>query len=167
MLATAPRYLFFALYAAAALVLLDQAAELIAGLVPNFNLSSPEFRFAAFGLIISRTTTAVIVDALVILAALGLHHARLLRIWGILHVVVAALLLVGLAFFLLDTVELRNAVNRDAASTFVVAAVRASVMVVLAVGYCGWILVASGRAGRRSPSVDKDDDEGPVLVTGA
>src|SRR5205809_390951 len=113
MLASAPRYLFFALYAAALLVFLDQAAEVVAAVAPSFNPADPQMRFGAFGLLIGRTTTAVIMDVLVILAALGLHHGRMLRFWGIMHIIVAALLLGLLALFLLDAVELRTVVSRE------------------------------------------------------
>jgi hypothetical protein len=167
MLTTAPRYLFLALYAAGLLVFLDQAAELVAAVLPNFTPDDPQFRFATFALIVSRTTTAVIMDMLIILAALGLQHSRMLRFWGIVHLVVAALLLVGLAFFVLDVVQLRTVVSGDAAGTLTITAIRASVMVILAVVYCVYVMIAATRAARRTSMIDKSEDEGPVLVTGS
>ena len=164
MLASAPRYLFFALYAAAVLIFLDQVAELVVVLYP-FRGTAVDWRFGAFGLVMGRTTTAVIMDVLVILAALGLRHRRGLRIWGILHVVFGALLLVGLVMFALDTLELRSTVRADAEGTLTLGAARAALMVVLALVYCVLVTVASLRASRRGQADKGGDDEGPVLVT--
>jgi hypothetical protein len=167
MLATAPRYLFLALYAAALLMFLDQAAEVFAVVLPDSNLANPQVRFGIFGLIIGRTTPAVMIDVLVVLAAIGLQHRRMLKFWGIAHIIVAALLLAGLALFILDVVQLRTVVTQDAVGVLMITAVRSAVMVILAVIYCIWVLIAANRAARRASSVDKHDDEGPVLVTGS
>lgn len=140
----ASRFIFIALYVAAVVVLLDQVAELVASLYP-FRIEQIQWRFGAFGLIVGRTTTAVIVDALVFLAALGLGHRGVLRAWGGLHFVLAALLIGGLAVFTLDALELRRTVAREAADTFVLAAGRAAVVVAAAVVYCIWAAIAAFR----------------------
>jgi hypothetical protein len=162
MLPSAPRYLFLALYAAAALILLDQIAELVVVLYP-FRLSAVDWRFGAFGLIMGRTTTAVIMDVLIILATLGLRHRRALRIWGMLHVVAALLLLIGLVMFALDALELRGTVRPDVMGTLTLGSTRAALMVFLALIYCGLVTAATLRASRRG-AADKGADESPLLV---
>jgi hypothetical protein len=165
MLISAPRYLFSALYGAALLVLIDQAAELAATLYP-FNFTNLQWRFGAFGLIVGRTTTGVIVDILVVIAALGLQHRGFLRGWGIAHLVVAPILLMGLAVFVLDSLELRNAVPSDQAAVMTTAAARAVLMVLLAVIYCVSVTIAAIRATRRpiGAKTGAGATSGPVVV---
>jgi hypothetical protein len=161
----APRYLFHALYAAAGLVLADQLAEVLATLYP-FDLRAVQWRFGAYGLIVGRATTAVVIDALVVLAALGLGHRRVLRAWGIAHAVAAPLLLMGLAVFLLDSLELRSAAEAELARAMTSAAVRSVAIVVLAVVYCGFVLAATFRATARPPGLPRAADKS-VLVAGS
>ena len=142
---TPSRYLFRALYAAAALVLMDQLAELLASTYP-FQVGEVKWRFGAFGLFIGRTTTAVIVDMLVLIAAVGLEHRRFLRVWGALHFVVGVLLVAGMAIFSLDVLEMRRSVVPEAAGTLVLASVRAGIVVVAAVIYAFGAGLAALRA---------------------
>jgi hypothetical protein len=139
--------LFAALYAAAVVVLLDQAAELFVSLTP-VRVGDIRWRFGAFGLVVGRTTTAVLVDILVIVAALGLGHRGFLRAWAILHLIVAGVLLIGLGGFALDAIELHRLTNPEVTSSFELAAGRAAVVVGVAVVYCVWAAVATLRATR-------------------
>ena len=157
------RFLFRALYAAAVLVLIDQAAELLASLYP-FEIGSVRWRFGAFGLIIGRTTTAVIVDALVLIAAVGLGHRAVLRVWGGLHFVVAVPLAAGLVMFLLDTLELRRSVIPDVAGTMVLASARAAVVVLAAVIYAIGAGIATFRAIKLIPEPRGETGSGSPLV---
>ncbi len=150
-----PRFLFAALYAAAIVVLLDQAAELFASLYP-FSLGDLQWRFGAFGLLVGRTTTAVLVDALVFLAATGLGHWRLLRAWGLVHLIAAALLAVGMGAFSLDVVELRRKAAPEVVGTFDLAAGRAAIVVLAVVIFCIWAGVVLLRTPRRAGSKSSD-----------
>lgn len=142
---TTSRFLFAAVYAAAALVLLDQGAELVAALVP-FRAGEVDWRFGAFGLLVGRTTTAVLADVLVFVAAVGSGHRTFLRVWGVVHLAVAAVVVTTLVIFSLDVVELRRRVTVDAAGTFLVSSLRAGVVAVVAAVYCVWAGVAAFRA---------------------
>jgi len=149
-MATGPqhsRFLFVALYAAAVVVLLDQGAELLVSLYP-FRVSDTQWRFGAFGLIMGRTTTAILVDVLVFLAAIGLGNRGLLRGWAGLHLVVGFLLVLGLGAFVLDSIELRRQTRPEMTRTFDLAAGRAAVMVLVATFYCIWAAVATFRVTR-------------------
>jgi hypothetical protein len=157
------RFLFKALYAAAVLVLIDQAAELLASLYP-FEVGSVRWRFGAFGLIIGRTTTAVLVDALILIAAVGLGHRTVLRVWGGLHFVVAVPLAAGLVMFLLDTLELRRSVVPEVAGTMVLASARAAIVVVAALVYAIGAGIAAFRAIKLIPGARADVGSGSPLV---
>jgi hypothetical protein len=60
------------------------------------------------------------------------------------------LLLIGVTAFVLDAVELRTVTRPEAKAVFDFAAGRAVVLVLFAVVYCVWLLVASLRATRSS-----------------
>lgn len=136
------RFVFVALYAAALVVLLDQAAELVASMYP-FQIGDIQWRFGAFGLIVGRTTTAVLVDVLVFMAALGLMHRSVLGAWAIVHLVAAVALVIGLVSFSLDALELRRRAVPEVAGTFDLAAGRAAVVVLVVAVYCVWAGVAT------------------------
>jgi hypothetical protein len=154
-LPAAPRFLFAALYAGAIVVLLDQSAELIASLSP-LRFGEVEWRFGAFGLLVGRTTTAVLVDALLFIAAAGSGHRGLLRGLGVVHFVVAAFFAVGMGAFVLDVVELRRKAAPAIVGTFDLATARAAIVVVTVVVFCVWAGVALLRAGRRVESKSAD-----------
>lgn len=158
------RYAFGALYATAFLILFDQFAELAASLYP-FKPDTVQWRFAAYGLAVGRTTTLLLADALVVLAALGLRQGRVVRVWGILHLVFLVPLLAGLVGFGLDALEVRRDLRADAKSPVELASVRAVVVALLAVGYCVWAGVAALRATRAGASPGEGAGE-PLLVTG-
>jgi hypothetical protein len=141
------RYVYAALYAAAALVGIDQAAELAASLVP-FRIGEVQWRFGAYGLVIGRVTTLVLVDGMVLLAAAGRGHAGVLRAWGVLHFLLAALIVPGLFLFALDALELRRAVRPEAELTLLVASARAAAVAAAAAVYAIVVGVVAFRAAR-------------------
>lgn len=136
----ASRLLFPALYAGAILVFVDQTAELVTSLHP-VAFSSSQWRYGAFGLTIGRATTGVIFDAMVLIAAIGSGHRRFLRVWAVLHLVFALVLLGGLAAFLLDALELRRAVRVDLAGPMLLASARAAFVAGLGALYCVGVAV--------------------------
>jgi hypothetical protein len=159
----APRYIFVALFAAAFLVMVDQAAEVLITLFP-FQFGVVTWRFGAAGVIAGRTTTAVFLDALVLLAALGLERRRFLRWWGLFHFLVAAVLLAGGALFVLDAIELSNNVKSEAAGVLVLTGVRASLIMALGVIYCCWVGIASVRATRGGGAAGGSGRDGEDLL---
>jgi hypothetical protein len=153
------RFLFAAVYAAAGLLLLDLGAELAATLYP-FSVGDVDWRFGAFGLVIGRTTTTVLADALIFLAAIGSGHRTFLKVWGAVHLVVAVAVLATLAMFSLDVLELRRRVRPDAAGTLMLSSVRAGVVAAVASIYCLWAGIAVLRTqGARARGL-----EAPLLV---
>jgi len=142
-----PRSVFGLLYVAALMVLIDQSSELVASMYP-FRTSDVQWRFGAYGLIVGRTTTMVLVDIMLIVAAAGLRHRLVVRAWGLLHFLVAATILVGLTMFVLDALELRRVVRPEAATTVQLAAGRAALVALVAVVYCVWVGIAAFKGSR-------------------
>ncbi len=152
------------LYAAAALVLVDQASEFITGLAP-YRWSSVEWRFGAFGLLVGRTTSLVLIDALVIIAAGARGDGRVLRFVAVLHVGLAVGLLAGLALFGLDFLEFRRQVPPQMLPSVYYATGRAAGISVLVVVYAVVAAVGLFRA-TKARAARPNDDGGRVLVTG-
>lgn len=159
---TQARYVFSALYAAAALILVDQLGELLVSLHP-FHPEAVQWRFGAYGLVLGRTTTLLIADVTVVLAALGLGHPRVVQAWGVVHLVLGAVLLLGLMGFVLDAVQLRRELAARTPGGVVVQAARALVIGLLAVVYCIWAAWAAIR-GRGGPGQAAPKDS--LLVVG-
>lgn len=159
------RFVFLALYAAAGLVIVDQLAELAIGLYP-FRAGEVHWRFGAFGLATGRATVLILVDALLLLAALGLGHSGFVRVWSVIHMVLGLIFLGGVAIFSLDVLEIRRTVRPEGMQSFVLAATRAAVMVLVSVVFCFWAGIAGWRASKRQKQSARRGGSGPVLITG-
>jgi hypothetical protein len=154
-------YVWAALYAAAGFVLIDQASDLAASLYP-FQPGQVNWRFAAFGLATGRLTTLVLIDAILLIAALGRGDSRFIRFLALLHLPIALFFLVSLPLFALDALELRRAVKVEAAPGLLLASARATVMGITALVFSLCVAVAGLRATRRSVSGSRTP--GPVVV---
>lgn len=152
------------LYAAAALVLVDQASEFITGLAP-YRWSSVEWRFGAFGLLVGRTTSLILFDALFVIAAGARGDWRALRVMAVLHAGLAAAVLAGLALFGLDFLEFKHQVPPQMLPSVYYATGRAAVISVLVALY--GIVAAVGLFRATRPRGGRPNDAGGVvLVTG-
>jgi uncharacterized membrane protein len=154
-------YVCAALYAAAGFVLVDQASDLAASLYP-FQPGQVNWRFAAFGLLTGRLTTLVLLDAVLLIAALGRGDSRFIRFLALLHVPVALFFLVSLPLFALDALELYRAVKAEASRGLLLASARATVMAMTALVFSVCVVVAGLRATRRSASGSRT--QAPVVV---
>ncbi|MBX3146089.1 MAG: hypothetical protein KF785_04920 [Gemmatimonadales bacterium] len=157
------RFVFWTLYAAAGLVIVDQLAELTIGLYP-FRAGEVHWRFGAFGLATGRATVLILVDALLLVAALGLGHRGFVRVWSVIHLVFGLLFLGGVAIFSLDVLEIRRTVRPEGMESFLLAASRAAVMVLISVVFCFWAGIAGWRSSSRAKQAERRS--GPVLITG-
>jgi hypothetical protein len=154
-----------AAYAAAILILVDQAAEFVVSVYPP-RLAAVEWRFAAYGLLIGRTTALVVADLLVQLAAVGLGHRRVLRASVVVHAVAGLFLLVGLGGFALDALQLRRSLQPGGPVTLEsleLASAQAAGIVVLGLVYCVVVAVAAHRAAQAMPKPMSSPAD-PMLV---
>lgn len=151
----AARRLLPFLYVGAALLLTDQAFDLVATLLAQpVELDSPEWRFGAVGLLVTRASVLLVADVLLFAGAVALDHRRFLRVLGVAHLVLAVLLLAGSAIFVLDAVQVRRAVRDETRRAFDLAAFRAFALTLLGAGLLGWAGLAAVRTTRRKAEPD-------------
>ncbi|MGH7560557.1 MAG: hypothetical protein ACRENB_06010 [Gemmatimonadales bacterium] len=152
------------LYVAGALLLLDQFADLVATLTAGeVELSSPRWRFGAVGLVVTRASVLLLGDLFLYLAAVSLAHYRTLRVLGVLHLLVAAMLLATLVVFGLDAVQVRRLVREGGEGVFDVAAARGAMLLLAGSALAAWAGLVSWRAGSWS-TVRRDSGGGSIVV---
>jgi hypothetical protein len=158
------RRLLGLLYLAAFLVLAEQVADLAATLLAKpLAFSQATWRFGAFGLLMTRVSVFLISDVILFAAALGLGHRRVLRGLGVIHLLLALLLLAGLSLFVLDWLQVRNQVPPAATRSLDLSGLRAAGMAALAGALCGWGGLATLRATRVGKS-GRRDGSAPLLT---
>ena len=151
------------LYAVAALIVLDQLTEVAITAWP-LRVSDLSWRFGLFGLFAGRATAFLVADGLVLATAVFFGDPRPLRAWGVIHLVLAVPLAVGLGTFGLDVVQLSRTVRPDVARSFKLAAARAAVMGSFGLLYCIVAGLAAYRGSRRSPRRSGDSAESLLVV---
>jgi hypothetical protein len=95
------------LYLLGALIILEQASELVVAMIPT-NLASPSWRFTAVSLAFGKVTPLLFADALIGMAAFGRGDWTFVRIWGWLHIAFAVVLAALLVAFGLDALTFRR-----------------------------------------------------------
>lgn len=164
----AVRNLLALLYLTGLLVFADQAADLIATLVANQPTPGvANWRFGAFGLLVSRSSVLLVADVMLFTAAIGLGHRGTLRVLGGVHLIASALLLAGLGVFALDWLQVRRQVRPETLRAYDLAALRAGAIALLALITLGWAAIASLRATRTKRGKGGRREESAPLLTGA
>ena len=154
------------LYLAGALLLVDQLADLTATLLANPPApGAASWRFGAFGLLTSRVSVFLLADVMILAAAVGLEHRRVLRILGVIHLLLVPVLLGGLLLFGLDWLQVRGRAANRGSSRFDLAGIRAAMLALLAAILAGSGGLTALRAGR-SHQGGKHEGAGPPLLTG-
>lgn len=146
------------LYLAGGLILADQAADLLATVLSQpVRPGAAEWRFAVVGLLVTRTSVLLLGDLFLLGAAIGLEHRRVIRVLGILHLAAAAILGLSLGLFLLDAVQIKSTVPRDASGDLLLAATRAGALLLLGTVFLAWAglrMVRGSRAPRAAANAD-------------
>lgn len=138
-----------ALYAIGFLMLIDQAAAIIAPLMP-FQLGNPQWRFGAFGMAMGHTSTVLFADTLIVVAAVGLEHRAWLRTWGAIHLLMAAVVGVLTAIFLLDGVQVRAQVQPAGRTPILLNTARVGLLSIFVMAVSIWLMVFAWRSTRRA-----------------
>ena len=160
----AVRRLLALLYLAGLLVLADQLADLAATVLAQPWLpGQANWRFGAFGLLMTRASVFLIADVMLFAAAIGLGHRRVLRGLGMLHLLLTLLLLAGLGSFILDWLQMRARMPNTGARSFDLAGIRAAAMAALTIVLTGWAGMAALRATRPKPP-HRDGEAAPLLT---
>lgn len=143
------RRLLALLYLVGVIILIDQLADVAATiLLQPVASGTANWRVAVFGLVASRASIFLIADVLCIVAAVGLEHRRVLRLFSVVHGGLALAVLIGVLLFSLDAVEVLRTVRPAARSAFVAAAARAVTVALVGLLLLAWASVAGWRASR-------------------
>lgn len=152
--------IFILLEVVGVVLLLDQATLLLPEILPA-QPGQPFWRYGVFGLIIGRAAPMLFADALILFAAYRLGQVRFLRVAGILHLFLALLLLLGLALFGLDTVQVRRQLKPEFQRGMLMTAGRAMAMTVALSAFAVWagirLYVDGGRRAGRPPEEARGD----------
>lgn len=148
--------------------MIDQLADLTATLLANVpEPGAANWRFGAFGLVLSRVSVFLLADVMLFGAAIGLQHKKSLRVLGILHLFLAPILLAGLGLFVLDWLQVRRVMMDRGASSFDLAGLRAATLALLAALLAARGGLAAYRAGRTHHKGGHHEAEAPPVLTGS
>jgi len=154
--------IYGALIVAALAILFDQAVELAVQYYP-YRLGEAPWRFAAFGLAMTKATPVIFADALFAVATLGLRSRLGLRVWAATHLLGLVALALALTLFGLDYLELRRAIRPEARTAFTITASRAG-LVASALGSVWLWAAVAGLRGTRKPKDPKGAPDLPVFA---
>ncbi len=128
------------LYLLAVLLVATPAMDFVTSIVP-LRFADIEWRFASVGLLSGFLLTPLLGIGLAMGVAAYASHQRFQRVLGIVNLLIAALFVALLLFFLLDIFQLRNVVQAEAKGAFESAASKAVVKhitFVIAMAFMGW-----------------------------
>lgn len=141
------RAILAVLFGAGLLILVDQAADLLATLLARpIEFGAPSWRFGVFGLLASRASALVVGDVMLFVAAAALGWRSTLRGLGVIHLLLAAALAAGLVLFLLDSFQVRATVPAQSAGAFSAAVARAGFVALAGLAALMWAGIAAWRA---------------------
>ena len=153
------------LFGAGLLILLDQAADVLAALLARpVELGAPSWRFGLFGMLTSRASVLVVGDVMLFVAAAALGWRSTLRGLGVVHMLLAATVAVGLILFLLDALQVRATVPAQLAGAVSAAAARAGVVALAGFAALAWAGIAAWRATGKGHRRDRSVPA-PLLVS--
>ena len=150
------------LYFAGAVVLLVELLEILALVYPP-HTSVASWRFGLLGVTLSRTAVFALADAMLLTAAIGLGHRTMLQTLGILHLVVAIVLLPAMVMYGLDVLVLRRSIRPEVVRGFDLTAARTLFLCLVVCLGCLLVFRTSRRV--RSLGVDTKDPARGVLLT--
>lgn len=128
------------LYFLAALLLATPVVDFFTSIAP-FRMSELQWRFASVGLLSGFLLTPLLGIAIIMGVAHYAKHVRTQRLLAILNLTVAVLFFLLLLAFLLDVLQLRNAVQAPQRSAFASAATKAALKhlsFIVAVSWFSW-----------------------------
>ncbi|HEV8355781.1 MAG TPA: hypothetical protein VGQ17_03340 [Gemmatimonadales bacterium] len=144
------------LYLAGILLAADQIADLISTILANpVALDSIEWRFGAFGLAASRVSVFLVADVMLFTAAVARDDRNALRLLGVVNLIIALALVVGVGLFGLDALQLRRLVRSGASRRYDAASIRAAGVSLLGVVLLVWSGIMSFRSSRDSKGARK------------
>jgi hypothetical protein len=129
----------------ALLLIASPLADLVAALVP-MRPGEVSWRFGAYGLLINALVTPIVGLAIIEIVGGLQHRARLMAIMAAVCGLLALVLVGGFALFLLDYLQLRQAVGRLARGPYDSAAIKAMIVSVIEAVVLLWLAIVGFRA---------------------
>jgi hypothetical protein len=143
------------LYFLAALLLVTPVIDFFTSILP-FRFSELQWRFASVGLLSGFLLTPLLGTALLMGVAHYARHMRTQRLFAIVNLAITVLFVLLLLAFLLDVLQLRNAVQPEAQSAFAAAASKAALKHLTFIVALGWLSWTGFRMSRwPSPSAER------------
>ncbi len=139
------RSIVWVLYAVALALLVSPLVDLIGAVWPA-RMSEVSWRFGAFGLTTSALVSPILGFAFLKIGGVLLEHRGVVRTVAIIDLLLLVLLLVGLAFFALDFLQLRATLAASSLGQYDMAGFKAAVNGLIELIVLGWMGVAGLRA---------------------
>jgi hypothetical protein len=133
------------LNAVALLLIASPAIDLIGAVVP-FRPAEVSWRFGVFGLLTNSLVTPMLGLAIFQVVATLLERRKTVRRVSILMLVLDVVLLLGLALFVLDFLQLRRAVTGTSRGAYDAAAIKALLVGALEIAVLAWLAVSGLRS---------------------
>lgn len=139
------RSIVWAVYAVALILLVSPLVDLIGAVWPP-RMGEVSWRFGAFGLTTSALVSPILGFAMLKVAGVLLEHRNVVRAVAVIDLILLFVLLVGLAFFALDFVQLRATLATSSLPQYDLAGSKAALNGLLELIVLGWMGVAGLRA---------------------
>jgi hypothetical protein len=129
------------LNAVAILLIASPAIDLVGAIVPP-RFGEISWRFGVFGLLTNALVTPMLGLAVMQVVATLLERGRTVRRIAVLNLIIDVVLVLGLGLFILDFLQLRQAVTGTSRGAYDAAAIKALLVGVLEIGVLAWLVVA-------------------------
>jgi len=128
------------LNAVAILLIASPAIDFVGAVLPA-RPGEVSWRFGVFGLLTNALVTPMLGLAIVLVVATLLERRRTVRRLAIITLVLDVILLLGLGLFVLDFLQLRQAVTGTSRGAYDAAAVKALLVGLVEIGVLAWLVV--------------------------
>jgi hypothetical protein len=112
------RRAFLSILAAAGLLLLVQQLADLAPILSETDLATPSGRVRMVTILAGRASPILLADVFLVWSALALSQGVAIRVFGALHLMLGALMVVAAPFFLRDAGRLANAISGDEVAAY-------------------------------------------------
>lgn len=135
-----------------------------AGTIWPFLPSDAGWRYGSVGILSGFLLTPMIGSLLAVYVAAFAGQGRVLRVLGIVDLVVAVVLVVGVGSFALDSLQVRSDTNPEARRLLETGAVKVMVKHLAGIVAFGWLGVTALKVGKRTRGIERADAGASLLV---